>query len=277
MAVLSVFVREPAVRGADEAAAQQPRDWTGRSTTSSGPALEAWLNNNKTAADAIVGRIILAAKAREASPARPGRGEAEDAGQPAAEPARQAGRLQDRPTGTTPSCSSSRGTRPAARPSRGGTTPPRPCCRCGAKSSTARSCRRAKVLQNQELADLVNAIGTGAGDKFHYDGLRYGKIILLMDADADGHHIATLLLDFFFRHMPGPDPQGARLHRPAAALPDRRGQGDATGPRTTSTRRTSWPGCGRTPSRTSPGSRGSARCRSRCSPRPRSTRATGRC
>ena len=58
-----------------------------------------------------------------------------------------------------------------------------------------------KVLANTELADLVTAIGTGAGEKFDIDGLRYGKIILLMDADADGHHITTLLLTFFFRHM----------------------------------------------------------------------------
>ena len=60
----------------------------------------------------------------------------------------------------------------------------------------------ARVLENKELADLINALGTGAGDKFHYDGLRYGKVILLMDADADGYHICTLLLDFFFRHTP---------------------------------------------------------------------------
>src|SRR5205823_1606057 len=59
-----------------------------------------------------------------------------------------------------------------------------------------------KVMQNAELSDLVNAIGTGAGDKFDYAGLRYGKIILLMDADADGCHITTLLLDFFYRHTP---------------------------------------------------------------------------
>jgi DNA gyrase/topoisomerase IV subunit B len=58
-----------------------------------------------------------------------------------------------------------------------------------------------KVLANAELNDLVSAIGTGAGDKFNLAGLRYGKIILLMDADADGHHITTLLLAFFFRHM----------------------------------------------------------------------------
>ena len=60
----------------------------------------------------------------------------------------------------------------------------------------------AKVLTNTELNDLVSAIGTGAGDKFDISGLRYGKVILLMDADADGHHITTLMLAFFFRHLP---------------------------------------------------------------------------
>jgi DNA gyrase/topoisomerase IV subunit B len=58
-----------------------------------------------------------------------------------------------------------------------------------------------KVLANAELNDLVTAIGTGAGERFDLGGLRYGKIILLMDADADGYHISTLLLAFFFRHM----------------------------------------------------------------------------
>src|SRR5205085_4030819 len=57
------------------------------------------------------------------------------------------------------------------------------------------------ALANQELADLVSAIGTGAGEKFDVGGLRYGKVILLMDADADGYHISTLLLAFFFRHV----------------------------------------------------------------------------
>jgi DNA gyrase subunit B len=58
-----------------------------------------------------------------------------------------------------------------------------------------------KVLANQELSDLVTALGTGAGESFNINNLRYGKVILLMDADADGHHITTLLLTFFFRHM----------------------------------------------------------------------------
>jgi DNA gyrase/topoisomerase IV subunit B len=59
----------------------------------------------------------------------------------------------------------------------------------------------AKVMANTELSDLVSAIGTGAGEKYNAEGLRYGKIILLMDADADGYHISTLLLTFLFRHL----------------------------------------------------------------------------
>lgn len=58
-----------------------------------------------------------------------------------------------------------------------------------------------RVLENQELKDLVETLGTGIGPHFDMRGLRYGKIILLMDADSDGNHIMTLLLDFFFRHM----------------------------------------------------------------------------
>jgi DNA gyrase/topoisomerase IV subunit B len=56
-------------------------------------------------------------------------------------------------------------------------------------------------MANTELNDLVSAIGTGAGEKFNVEGLRYGKIILLMDADADGYHISTLLMTFLFRHL----------------------------------------------------------------------------
>ena len=58
-----------------------------------------------------------------------------------------------------------------------------------------------KALSNQELKDLVEILGTGIGEHFDLRGLRYHKIILLMDADSDGNHIMTLLLGFFFRHM----------------------------------------------------------------------------
>ena len=54
-----------------------------------------------------------------------------------------------------------------------------------------------KVLANAELADLVSAIGTGAGDKFNLAGLRYGKIILLMDADADGSKLNAVVRQAF--------------------------------------------------------------------------------
>jgi DNA gyrase subunit B/topoisomerase-4 subunit B len=59
-----------------------------------------------------------------------------------------------------------------------------------------------KVLENKELADLVTALGCGVGKNFDAGRLRYGKVIILADADSDGHHIATLLLTFIFRHMP---------------------------------------------------------------------------
>jgi DNA gyrase subunit B/topoisomerase-4 subunit B len=60
----------------------------------------------------------------------------------------------------------------------------------------------AKVVENNELADLIKVLGCGIGKDFEIKKLRYYKIILLMDADIDGYHISTLLLTFFFRHMP---------------------------------------------------------------------------
>ena len=60
----------------------------------------------------------------------------------------------------------------------------------------------AKVLENKELADLVTALGCGMGKSFELSRLRYGRVIILADADSDGHHIATLLLTFLYRHLP---------------------------------------------------------------------------
>src|SRR5207248_8768689 len=60
----------------------------------------------------------------------------------------------------------------------------------------------AKVLENKELADLVTALGCGLGKNFELSKLRYGKIIILADADSDGNHIATLLLTIIYRHLP---------------------------------------------------------------------------
>ncbi len=59
-----------------------------------------------------------------------------------------------------------------------------------------------KLRQNQELKDLVEALGCGVGERFDAARLRYGKIIIMTDADVDGAHIASLLMTFFYRELP---------------------------------------------------------------------------
>ena len=59
-----------------------------------------------------------------------------------------------------------------------------------------------KILENKEIQDMVTALGCGIGPNMNVADLRYERVILLADADSDGHHITTLLLTFFYRHMP---------------------------------------------------------------------------
>ena len=59
-----------------------------------------------------------------------------------------------------------------------------------------------KLRQNQELKDLIEALGCGVGERFDRTRLRYGRVIIMTDADVDGAHIASLLMTFFYRELP---------------------------------------------------------------------------
>ncbi len=64
------------------------------------------------------------------------------------------------------------------------------------------SAARDKILANQEIADMTQALGAGLGVKFDIENLRYEKVIIMTDADVDGAHIAALLITFFHQEMP---------------------------------------------------------------------------
>ncbi len=61
----------------------------------------------------------------------------------------------------------------------------------------------AKLAQNQLLSDLIQALGVGTGSRYRDDDLRYERVVIMTDADVDGAHIASLLITFFYREMPG--------------------------------------------------------------------------
>jgi DNA gyrase/topoisomerase IV subunit B len=197
--ILSVFCREPMFQGQTKEKLNNP-EMTAQVDGFVRPALEAWLNANKTAADQIVGRIVLAAKARLAS--REAAAEVKRKS-PTQRRLNLPGKLADcKSTDMDESelfiveGDSAGGTAKQGRNNKTQAVLP-----LRGKILNSEGLSLNKVMTNAELADLVSAIGTGVAEKFDLRGLRYGKIILLMDADADGHHITTLLLAFFFRHM----------------------------------------------------------------------------
>lgn len=198
--VLSVFVREPMFQGQTKERLNNP-EMTSVVESFVRPAFEAWLNANMSTADQIIGRIVLAARARLAS-----REAAQEVKRktPGSRRLSLPGKLADcqstNPEETELFVVEGDSAGGSAKQGRNNKT--QAVLPLRGKILNAEGLTLQKALTNQELADFVSAVGTGAGEKFDINGLRYGKIILLMDADSDGYHISTLLLDFIFRQMP---------------------------------------------------------------------------
>ena len=199
MAIASVFLSDPMFQGQTKEKLNNP-EMTAWVEGLVRPALETWLNNNPSIADAVVGRIVLAARARLAS-------REASSGVRRKSPSRRTnlpGKLLDCRS-TKPEESelfivegdSAGGTAAMGRDSKTQAVLP-----LRGKILNTESLSPTKAMNNQEVKDLVETLGTGLGEHFDLHHLRYGKIILLMDADSDGYHISTLLLTFFFRHMP---------------------------------------------------------------------------
>lgn len=197
--VLSIFVEDPQFQGQTKDRLNNP-EVQGMVDGALRPALEQWLNSNRTVAETIVNRIIIAARAREASRA---------ASASISRKTATSGRLNL--PGKLADCSSSNraetelfiveGDSAGGSAKQGRDRNKQAILPLRGKVLNTEGTSLAKVLENREIADLVTALGCGAGSECDPTKLRYQRLILLADADSDGHHITTLLLTFVFRHM----------------------------------------------------------------------------
>jgi len=201
VALLSVYVEEPQFQGQTKDRLNNP-EVTAQIESSVRTAFEQWLLNNKTAAESIIARVIISSRARAASRA---------ASQQVSRKTAVSHRLNL--PGKLADCSSTNpqdselflveGDSAGGNAKQGRDRKTQAILPLRGKVLNAERASQAQILGNRELQDIVSALGCGIGKEFDISKLRYGRVFLLMDADSDGHHIATLLLTFFFRMLPG--------------------------------------------------------------------------
>ncbi len=199
VAVLSTYVHDPQFQSQTKNRLNNP-EVAAQVEALVRPALENYLNANPNWGQAVVARTIIAARAREAS-----RAAAQQVSRKTAISHRLnlPGKLADC-SSTDPNESELfivEGDSAGGSAKQGRDRKTQAILPLRGKVLNTEQASGQKLLQNKELQDIVSALGCGIGETMDLSKLRYGKIFLLMDADADGHHIATLLMTFFFRHM----------------------------------------------------------------------------